>query len=110
MQIEAFKERKALARSLNDTNTAVDDLHNMVNVIVGIVTGIIWLIILGVHITQFLVFISSQLLLLAFVFGNSCKTVFESIIFLFVMHPYDVGDRVKVDGVDVRSPNHDKTL
>ncbi|PKI55173.1 hypothetical protein CRG98_024464 [Punica granatum] len=99
--IEAFKERASLARSLNDTNTAVDDLHNMLNVIVGIVTVIIWLIILGVPITQFLVFISSQLLLLAFVFGNSCKMVFEAIIFLFVMHPYDVGDRCEVDGVQM---------
>ncbi|XP_039159578.1 mechanosensitive ion channel protein 6-like [Eucalyptus grandis] len=65
--INAFKERKALARSLNDTNTAVDDLHNMLNVLVAIITAVIWLIILGVPIMQFLVFISSQFLLLAFV-------------------------------------------
>ncbi|XP_010061130.2 mechanosensitive ion channel protein 6 [Eucalyptus grandis] len=97
--INAFKERKALARSLNDTNTAVDDLHNMLNVLVAIITAVIWLIILGVPIMQFLVFISSQFLLLAFVFGNSCKMVFEAIIFLFVMHPYDVGDFCEVDGV-----------
>ncbi|KAF8022643.1 hypothetical protein BT93_F0226 [Corymbia citriodora subsp. variegata] len=97
--IDAFKERTALARSLNDTNTAVDDLHSMLNIFVAIVTAVIWLIILGVPIMQFLVFLSSQLLLLAFVFGNSCKMVFEAIIFLFVMHPYDVGDLCEVDGV-----------
>lgn len=32
-------------------------------------------------------------------FQNMCKTVFESIIFVFVMHPFDVGDRCVVDGV-----------
>ena len=28
--------------------------------------------------------------------GNSIKTVFEAVIFLFVVHPYDVGDGVKI--------------
>ncbi|KAK6115183.1 hypothetical protein DH2020_007452 [Rehmannia glutinosa] len=32
---------------------------------------------------------------------NTCKTTFEAIIFLFVMHPFDVGDRVEVDGVQM---------
>lgn len=27
--------------------------------------------------------------------------MFESIIFLFVMHPFDVGDRCEIDGVQV---------
>lgn len=73
----------------------------MLNFVVAIVTVIIWLLILGVPIMQFLIFISSQILLLAFVFGNSCKMVFEAIIFLFVMHPYDVGDLCEVDGMPV---------
>ena len=30
--------------------------------------------------------------------GNSAKTGFESIVFLFITHPFDVGDRVQVDG------------
>lgn len=32
-----------------------------------------------------------------FIIGNSAKTAFESIIFLFVTHAYDVGDRVQID-------------
>ena len=87
--------------SLTDTKTAVEELHTLLNILVAIVILIIWLIILGVPITHFLVFISSQLLLVVFVFGNTCRTVFEAIIFLFVMHPFDVGDRCEVDGVQV---------
>lgn len=30
--------------------------------------------------------------------GNSAKNLFEGVIFLFVTHPYDVGDRVFIDG------------
>jgi small-conductance mechanosensitive channel len=87
--------------TLNDTKTAVDRLHRIINVVIGIIIIIIWLLILGIATTRFLLVLSSQLLLVAFVFGNSCKTIFEAIIFLFVMHPFDVGDRCEIDGVQL---------
>ncbi|XP_060173518.1 mechanosensitive ion channel protein 6-like [Lycium barbarum] len=99
--VNAFRERRALALSLNDTNTAVNKLHQMLNVLVAIIIIIIWLLIFRVATTHFLVFLSSQMLLVVFIFGNSAKTTFEAIIFLFVMHPFDVGDRVEVDGVQM---------
>ncbi|PPR81386.1 hypothetical protein GOBAR_AA39327 [Gossypium barbadense] len=40
-----------------------------------------------------------SLVVAAFMFGNTCKTIFEAIVFVFVMHPFDVGDRCVVDGV-----------
>ncbi|GAV86603.1 MS_channel domain-containing protein [Cephalotus follicularis] len=99
--VNAFRERRALALTLNDTKTAVNKLHHMVNVIVAIAIGIIWLLILNIATTKFFVLVSSQLVLVAFIFGNTCKTIFESIIFLFVIHPFDVGDRCEVDGVQM---------
>lgn len=56
---------------------------------------------MGFLTTRILVFISSQLLLAVFMFGNSAKIVVEAIIFVFVMHPFDVGDRCVIDGVQV---------
>ncbi|CAH8255535.1 unnamed protein product [Arabidopsis lyrata] len=99
--VNAFRERRALALTLNDTKTAVNRLHRIVDVLVSIVILIIWLLILGIATTKFLLVISSQLLLVVFVFGNSCKTIFEAVIFVFVMHPFDVGDRCEIDGVQL---------
>ncbi|CAA2986613.1 mechanosensitive ion channel 6-like [Olea europaea subsp. europaea] len=99
--VNAFRERRALALSLNDTKTAVNKLHQILNVLVGIVIVIIWLLVLRVATTHFFIFLSSQILLVVFMFGNTCKTTFEAIIFLFVMHPFDVGDRVEIDGVQM---------
>ncbi|KVI05154.1 Like-Sm (LSM) domain-containing protein [Cynara cardunculus var. scolymus] len=99
--VNVFRERRALALSLNDTKTAVDKLHQMLNVVVGIVIIVIWLLILRVATTHFFIFLSSQLVLVAFVFGNTCKTTFEAIIFLFIVHPFDVGDRCEIDGVQM---------
>ncbi|CAN4105239.1 unnamed protein product [Withania somnifera] len=95
----ALLKRRALALSLNDTKTAVNKLHQMLNALVAIIILVIWLSILRVATMHFLVFLSSQILLVVFIFGNSAKTTFEAIIFLFVMHPFDVSDRVEVDGV-----------
>lgn len=102
VQVNAYRERRALALTLNDTKTAVHKLHRVINAIVGVIIVIIWLLILGIATSKFLLFLSSQLLLVAFIFGNTCKTLFEAIIFLFVLHPFDVGDRLEVDGVQVR--------
>ncbi|VVA97655.1 unnamed protein product [Arabis nemorensis] len=99
--VKAFRERRALALTLSDTKTAVNRLHRIINVLISIIIIIIWLLILGIATTRFLLVLSSQLLLVAFVFGNSCKTIFEAIIFLFVMHPFDVGDRCEIDGVQL---------
>ncbi|XP_071698229.1 mechanosensitive ion channel protein 6-like [Rutidosis leptorrhynchoides] len=99
--VNVFRERRALALSLNDTKTGVNKLHQMLNIVVGILIIVIWLLILKVATTQFFIFLSSQMLLVVFVFGNTCKTTFEAIIFLFVMHPFDVGDRCEVDDVQM---------
>ena len=73
----------------------------MLNFLVAVVILIIWLLILEIATSKFLVVVSSQLVLAAFIFGNTCKTIFEAIIFLFVMHPFDVGDRCEIDGNQV---------
>ncbi|KAM7252518.1 hypothetical protein ACFE04_024401 [Oxalis oulophora] len=99
--VNAFRERRALALTLNDTKTTVNKLHRFVNGLVIVIIIIIFLLVLEIATTKLLLFLSSQLILVAFVFGNTCKTVFESIIFLFVMHPFDVGDRCEIDGVQM---------
>nr|XP_043632168.1 mechanosensitive ion channel protein 6-like [Erigeron canadensis] len=99
--MDAYTERRRLALSVNDTKTAVDDLHRMMDAIVAIMILVTWLIMCGVPITQFLIFATTQLALAVYVFGNTAKTVLESIIFLFILHPYDVGDRCEVDGTQM---------
>jgi len=37
---------------------------------------------------------------LSFIFGNLLKEIFESVVLLLVMHPYDVGDRIQLGDGD----------
>ncbi|KMZ75438.1 Mechanosensitive ion channel family protein [Zostera marina] len=99
--VNAYVERKSLAHSLDDTKTAVKQVHRLASSIVAVLIIVISLLLMGFATLQILLLLSSQLVLVAFMFGNTCKTVFEAIIFVFVMHPYDVGDRCVIDGVQM---------
>ena len=99
--MKVFQGRKALAHALTDTKTAVKQLNKLVIVILIVVTIVIWLLLTEIATTKVLVLLSSQLVVAAFIFGNTCKMIFEAIIFVFFMHPFDVGDRCVIDGVQV---------
>ncbi|XP_062098459.1 mechanosensitive ion channel protein 10-like [Humulus lupulus] len=99
--VHAYVERKALAHSLNDTKTAVHQLHKLASAVVMVVITVVSLLVMGLATTKVVFVVTSQLLLVGFMFQNTCKTMFESIIFVFVMHPFDVGDRCVVDGVQM---------
>ncbi|CAN1823110.1 Mechanosensitive ion channel protein 10 [Linum perenne] len=99
--VKVYKERKSLAHSLKDTKTAIEELNKLVSVILILISIVVWLLVMGFLSTHVLVFISSQFLLAAFMFGSTAKTVFEAIVFVFVMHPFDVGDRCVVDGIQM---------
>ncbi|XAR69187.1 hypothetical protein NMG60_11000677 [Bertholletia excelsa] len=99
--VTAYVERELLAHSLNDTKTAVQQLHKLASAIVCILIGVVFVLVIGLATTNVILFVTSQLLLLGFMFQNTCKTIFESIIFVFVMHPFDIGDRCVIDGVQM---------
>ncbi|XP_045800092.1 mechanosensitive ion channel protein 10-like [Trifolium pratense] len=99
--LKVYQERKALAHALSDTKTAVKQLNKLVTVVLVVVTIVVWLLLMEIATTKVLVFLSSQLVLAAFMFGNTCKNIFEAIIFVFVMHPFDVGDRCVIDGIEL---------
>ncbi|KAL1562271.1 mechanosensitive ion channel protein 10-like [Salvia divinorum] len=99
--VKVYKDRRALAHALTDTKTAVKQLNKLITALLVIVIMVIWLLLTGIATTKVLVVMSSQLVVAVFMFGNTCKTIFEAIIFVFVMHPFDVGDRCVVDGVQM---------
>ncbi|KAF9307351.1 hypothetical protein BGZ74_005791 [Mortierella antarctica] len=96
-----YKERKDLHTSLRDLSQAVGKLDIIFLTIVTVVWLLIILSIFGTSVVQNMLSIGSFLVALSFVFGNSLKTLFENIIFLFITHPYDSGDLCNIDGTDM---------
>ncbi|KAI3814794.1 hypothetical protein L1987_14438 [Smallanthus sonchifolius] len=99
--VKVYNGRKALAHALSDTKTAVKQLDKLVIVVLLVIVLVVWLLLTEIATTKVLVLLSSQLVVAAFIFGNTCKTIFEAIVFVFIMHPFDVGDRCVIDGIQL---------
>lgn len=99
--VKVYNGRKALAHALSDTKTAVKQLDKLVTAVLVVIVFVVWLLLMEIATTKVLVLLSSQLVVAAFIFGNTCKTIFEAIVFVFIMHPFDVGDRCVIDGVQL---------
>jgi small-conductance mechanosensitive channel len=95
---EVVRERKYLSMTLSDTKTAIKSLDDLLDYLVAILLIMLIMIFCKVDLAKLLVLASSSILAAVFVFGNTCKTVFEAIIFLFMVHPYDTGDIIVVHG------------
>ncbi|KAI9026412.1 hypothetical protein CLU79DRAFT_789018 [Phycomyces nitens] len=94
--IRIYRERKNLARSVRDLSQATGKL----NIILLVIFVAIWVVIVlasfGINVGTELMPLWSAFIAASFIFGNSAKDIFESIIFVFVTHPFDAGDRVMV--------------
>lgn len=93
-----YRDRRALTTSLKDMNSALQKLDGVLIFVALIIVVFIWLLIFSPTSTvSNLVPLSTIVLGFSFVFGNSAKNIFESMIFIFATHPYDVGDLVCID-------------
>ncbi|XP_057985442.1 mechanosensitive ion channel protein 4-like [Hevea brasiliensis] len=97
--VSLYNSYDSVNSALKQRKTAVDELNKLASVIALVIIIIVWLLFMEYLSTKVLVFISSQFLLVVFMFGNTTKTIFEAIVFVFIMHPFDVGDRCVIDGI-----------
>jgi len=96
--MELHRERLALASSMRDIDSAVGRLDNILMSIFTIVVGIVFAVVLDTAISALLSGAAAFVLALSWLIGASAQEVLSSVIFLFIKHMYDVGDRVEIDG------------
>ncbi|KAL4448408.1 hypothetical protein ABPG75_005627 [Micractinium tetrahymenae] len=87
-----FKEREYLANSLRDTKMIVKKLGFMIGIGIHTVFFFIYLLILGINAWQVFVSMVPLLGAISFAVGSTVKQTVDASVFLFVTHPYDVGD------------------
>ncbi|GMH16015.1 hypothetical protein Nepgr_017856 [Nepenthes gracilis] len=95
--VRAHKNCLAMGYTLTDAKEVVHYLDMIMSAAVIGVIIIAWLLLTGVATTKLLVLIASPFLAVTFIFGDTCKTLFEGIMFAFVKHPFDVGDLCVID-------------
>ena len=94
--LQVYKERRFLSKSMQDVNHAVGQLDLIFLTVALIIVMFEALAIFNVNIDKTLSTFYSLAIAFAFVFKESAAKVFDSIIFIFVTHPFDTGDRVQI--------------
>ncbi|KIY63075.1 hypothetical protein CYLTODRAFT_360517 [Cylindrobasidium torrendii FP15055 ss-10] len=96
--LRIYKERKALVSGLKDASAAIGKLDAvMIAVALFCMLFLFLLIFARENTLASLVPLGSMVLGFSFIFGGSAASLFESIIFIFSTHVFDVGDLVFID-------------
>ncbi|KAG8928018.1 hypothetical protein FRC01_006573, partial [Tulasnella sp. 417] len=95
--MKVYKERRFLARSLRDVGAAVQTLDRLMLCVFLIILIFIALPIFGVSIGSSFSSIYTVFIAASFIFKNAASNAFDSIMFLFVTHPFDTGDRCFIE-------------
>ncbi|XP_074264664.1 uncharacterized protein LOC141587129 [Silene latifolia] len=88
---------KFLANTLQSEKEAAKCLNRILSGLIIAATVLTWLFLTGLATTQVIVLISSPLLAATFVFGDTAKGLFQGLIFVYVVRPFNVGDLCVID-------------
>ncbi|OBT79105.1 hypothetical protein VF21_01686 [Pseudogymnoascus sp. 05NY08] len=91
------RERKAIANSMHDIGDAISVLDSVLVAVASVIIIFIFVAFLNASFVTTLATAGTTLLSLSFVFAVTCQEFLGSCIFLFIKHPYDVGDRVDIN-------------
>ncbi|KAK7741015.1 hypothetical protein SLS53_005079 [Cytospora paraplurivora] len=95
---EIHLEKKAIAASLKDLDSVVKKLDAVFLVIIAIIAIIVFVSIISGSAASALGTSGTTILGLSWLLQASAEEFLQSIIFVFIKHPFDVGDRITVYG------------
>ncbi|KAH7888056.1 Mechanosensitive ion channel-domain-containing protein [Phlebopus sp. FC_14] len=95
--LRIYRERRLLSRSMRDVGAALKSLNQILLFFALVILFFISLSVFGLNVTQSLTSVYSLGLAASFIFKNSASNAFDAIVFLFVTHPFDTGDRCFID-------------
>ncbi|KAI9923435.1 hypothetical protein ASPWEDRAFT_169807 [Aspergillus wentii DTO 134E9] len=96
--VEIGRERKAITASLKDLDSVVGRLDNVLEALVVIITIIVFLSLISTSAAGVLTSAGSTILALSWLFSTTAVEFLQSVVFVFIKHPFDVGDRVTIYG------------
>ncbi|KAJ5907451.1 hypothetical protein N7495_000133 [Penicillium taxi] len=93
---EFGRMRQSLNHSMHDVDQAINVLDNLLLCVAGIVGILVFISFVTTGFGTVIAAGATSLLSLSFVFSTTAQEVLGSCIFLFVKHPFDIGDRVDI--------------
>lgn len=96
---EVHREQLSIEHSMSDLDSAVGRLDNIFMSLYTVIALLIFAVAVETQFESLITGAGTVILGLSWLIGGSCQEILSSIIFLFVKHPFDVGDRVDIDKV-----------
>jgi small-conductance mechanosensitive channel len=96
--VDIGRERKSITASLKDLDSVVSKLDDVFMFFVFVIVIIVFLSLISTSAAGVLTSAGSTILALSWLFSATAQEFLQSIIFVFVKHPFDVGDRVTIYG------------
>lgn len=96
--VEIGRERKSITASLKDLDSVVSKLDDVMFFIVCVITILVFISLISTSAAGVLTSAGSAILALSWLFSATAQEFLQSCIFVFVKHPFDVGDRVSIYG------------
>jgi small-conductance mechanosensitive channel len=97
--VDLYKERKNLARAIEGKESIMQALATFLTAVTYFVWIFVTLMIFSyTSIGDLLISFTTLFLGISFAFGETATNFFNSFLFLFMRHPFDIGDRVTISG------------
>jgi small-conductance mechanosensitive channel len=96
--VEIGRERKAITASLKDLDSVISKLDDVFMFVVFIIFVLVLISLISTSAASTITSAGSAVLALSWLFSATAQEFLQSIIFVFVKHPFDVGDRVGIYG------------
>jgi small-conductance mechanosensitive channel len=93
-----YDEQETLSKLINDHDDIISKLDSIMLTIVYSADVAICLSLLGIQGVDMFKAILGILVSLALLFSDAMKNLFDALVFVLITHPYDLGDRVEIDG------------
>ena len=96
--VEIGRERKSITASLKDLDSVVSKLDAVLLFIVVVITILVFTSLISTSAAGVLGSAGSAVLGLSWLFSATAQDFLQSVMFVLVKHPFDVGDRVSIYG------------
>ncbi|KAF9520315.1 hypothetical protein BS47DRAFT_1446349, partial [Hydnum rufescens UP504] len=102
--VEIHNERKGLAASMKDVDSATRRLNDILMSLYFLLVLLIFAIMLDASVSSLITGAGTFVLGLSWLIGGTAQEgksipFLSSIIFLFMKHPFDIGDNIEIDGI-----------
>lgn len=98
MAKELYRERRDMERTLRDRDSLFDKLDLIFSMIMSYVALIILLLLFKADYKLFMASFGTTFITFSWIFADSIKNIYNCFIFLLVIRPYSIGDKVVIAG------------